>query len=204
MGGRPRAHTPRLLPAGGTERIVGEACVCLADARARGRTARARTRAEAGARTCMLQAACGPARLCGTAARRRRAQGARHPPQKQRTRWQPASLRAARARPRQRRARPPRRMASSSPLPVVAQMVRNLAKIVPKGPRAGRYKFLPPSPNKYLFEHSVFKGKHSVLRHLAASAEVRQMLDYRTPNVGGIPGLTFNTDSNANAGKRIE
>jgi hypothetical protein len=34
--------------------------------------------------------------------------------------------------------------------------------------------------------------------------EVRQMLDYRTPNVGGIPGLTFNTDSNANAGKRIE
>ena len=33
---------------------------------------------------------------------------------------------------------------------------------------------------------------------------VRQMLDYRTPDVGGIPGLTFNTDSNANAGNRIE
>jgi len=34
--------------------------------------------------------------------------------------------------------------------------------------------------------------------------EMRQMLDYRTPDVGGIPGLTFNTDSNANAGNRIE
>jgi hypothetical protein len=51
---------------------------------------------------------------------------------------------------------------------------------------------------------TVFRGKHSVLRHLAASAEVRQKMDNRTPNVGGIPGLTFNTDSNANAGKRIE
>ena len=33
---------------------------------------------------------------------------------------------------------------------------------------------------------------------------VRSMLDYRTPTVGGIPGLTYNTDSNQNAGNRIE
>jgi hypothetical protein len=44
MGCRPRAHTPGLLPAGRTERIVGETCVCLANARARGRTARTRSR----------------------------------------------------------------------------------------------------------------------------------------------------------------
>ena len=58
MGGRPSAHTPTLLPAGRTERIVGEVCVCLADACARGRIPRARTHAEAGTRTCMLHSDC--------------------------------------------------------------------------------------------------------------------------------------------------
>jgi len=75
----------------------GVACVCLADARARGQTTgtrmhsscacgrasartacgyaqlrarRLRALAEAGTRTCMLQAACRPARLCGTTAQR--------------------------------------------------------------------------------------------------------------------------------------
>jgi hypothetical protein len=62
-------------------RIVGETCVCLADARARGRTARMRARAEAGTRTCMLQAACGRhAPVCGTTARTRRAAGGRTTP----------------------------------------------------------------------------------------------------------------------------
>jgi hypothetical protein len=82
MGGRRRAHTLRLLPAGRTtERIFGETCVCLADARARGRTARTRARAEAGTRTCMLQAACGRhAPVCGTTARTRRAADGRTTP----------------------------------------------------------------------------------------------------------------------------
>jgi hypothetical protein len=57
-------------------------------------------RAAAGTRTCMLQAACRPARPCVEKRHERagRRADARHPPQKQRTRWQPASLRAARAR----------------------------------------------------------------------------------------------------------
>ena len=81
MGGRPRAHPPGLLPAGRTERIVGETCVCLADARARGRTARTHARAAAGTRTRMLQAACGrPASLCGTTALKSRAAGGRTTP----------------------------------------------------------------------------------------------------------------------------
>lgn len=33
---------------------------------------------------------------------------------------------------------------------------------------------------------------------------VRQMLDYRTEDVNGIPGLHFNTDDNAHAGARIQ
>jgi hypothetical protein len=79
---------------------VGEACVCLADSprrtrmhsscacgRASARTAcgyaqlrakRLRARAEAGTRTCMLQAACRPARLCGTTARTRGAHDTPH------------------------------------------------------------------------------------------------------------------------------
>ena len=46
MGCRPRAHTPGLLPAGRTERIVGETRVCPADSRARGRTARTGARTQ--------------------------------------------------------------------------------------------------------------------------------------------------------------
>jgi hypothetical protein len=62
------------------------------------------------------------------------------------TRWQPASLRAARPRPRRRRrrARRPRRVADASPLPVVAQMVRNLPKILRKCP--GRPRAVPGPP----------------------------------------------------------
>jgi len=58
--------------------------------------------------------------VCGTGARRRRAAGNTTPPQKQHTRWQFASMRATRARPRKRRgrARRPRRVADASPLPV--------------------------------------------------------------------------------------
>lgn len=33
---------------------------------------------------------------------------------------------------------------------------------------------------------------------------VRQMLDYRTEDINGIPGLHFNTDDNAHAGNRIQ
>mmetsp|Transcript_4951 Transcript_4951/g.9845 ORF Transcript_4951/g.9845 Transcript_4951/m.9845 type:complete len:91 (-) Transcript_4951:839-1111(-) len=33
---------------------------------------------------------------------------------------------------------------------------------------------------------------------------VRSILDYRTEGVNGIPGLTFNTDTNSNAGNRIQ
>ena len=50
---------------------------------------------------------------------------ARHPPQKQHTRWQPSSMRASRPRPARRlrrRARRPRRVAGASPLPVDTQM----------------------------------------------------------------------------------
>ncbi len=63
---------------------------------------------------------CAP--VCGTGARRRRVAGNTPPWQKQHTRWQPASMRAARARPRRRRgrARRPRRVADASPLPVDA------------------------------------------------------------------------------------
>jgi len=110
MGGRPRAHTPRLLPAHRTERIVGEACVCLADASARGRTARARTRAEAGARTCMLRATCGPARLCRHAAHGRYRAKQRPPasaPAAQPARRDPAAA------PRRPARRPARRSRSS-------------------------------------------------------------------------------------------
>jgi hypothetical protein len=57
-----------------------------------------------------------PARPC-VEPRHKRAgrQGARQPPQKQRTRWQPASMRASR--PRRGRARRRRRVADASPLP---------------------------------------------------------------------------------------
>ncbi len=90
----------------------------------RARRLRSRTCAAAGTRTRMLQAACGRHVPCvaqrhGRAGRR--ADG-RHPPQKQRTRWQPASLRVARPRRRLRRARRPRRVAAASPLPGVARM----------------------------------------------------------------------------------
>ena len=119
----------------------------------RARRLRVRACAAAGTRTRMLQAACGPARPCvaprhGRAGRRA---DARRPPQKQRTRWQLVPPRSARARRRRRRARPPRREAAACPLPVVAPMVRNLAEIVPKGPRApgpATAKFVRPSPGR--------------------------------------------------------
>jgi hypothetical protein len=86
--------------------------------------------------------------VCGTShgCAGRRAD-ARHPPHKQRTRWQPAPLRAVRARPRprRRRARRPRRVAAACPLPVVARMLsdeqllsmaKNVQKNVGDVPRA--------------------------------------------------------------------
>ena len=63
---------------------------------------------------------CAPVWNDGTNAR-----SARHPPQKQHTRWQPSSMRASRPRPARRlrrRARRPRRVAGASPLPVDTQM----------------------------------------------------------------------------------
>ena len=102
---------------------VGEACVCLAHARARtdhahvpGRTDHAHA-PRRGRNTHMHVSVAPPpaprrpARPC-VEPRHERAgrQGARHPPQKQRTRWQPASMRASRP-----------RVADASPLPVVAQ-----------------------------------------------------------------------------------
>ena len=99
MGCLPRAHTPCLLPAGRTERIVGgthttpcllpvgrserivcESCVCLAYARARGRTTC--ERAHRGRNTHMHVAGCpSPCPpVCGTTARTRRAAGGRMTP----------------------------------------------------------------------------------------------------------------------------
>jgi hypothetical protein len=141
----PRAHTASAARGQDREDRRRDACV----PRRRGPRTRARAREAAGTRTCMLQAACRPARLCGTShGRAGRRADARRPPQKQRTRWQPAPPRAARARPRprRRRARPPRREAAACPLPVVAPMVRNLAEIVPKGPATA--KFVRPSPGR--------------------------------------------------------
>jgi hypothetical protein len=66
-----------------------------------------------------------PAALRACVERRHNALSARHPPQKQHTRWQPSSMRASRPRParrRRRRARRPRRVAGASPLPVDTQM----------------------------------------------------------------------------------
>jgi hypothetical protein len=100
---------------------VGEACVCLAHARARtdhahvpGRTDHAHA-PRRGRNTHMHVSVAPPpaprrpARPC-VEPRHERAgrQGARHPPQKQRTRWQPASIRASRPRPRPRAAAPAR------------------------------------------------------------------------------------------------
>jgi hypothetical protein len=129
---------------------VGEACVCLADARARGqttahshaqqlrvrsgqrthrvwlcaitrkKTARARRGRNAHMHVAGRLPPCAPVWNDGTNAR-----SARHPPQKQHTRWQPSSMRASRPRPARRlrrRARRPRRVAGASPLPVDTQM----------------------------------------------------------------------------------
>jgi hypothetical protein len=149
----PRAHTGSA--ARGQDREDRRRDVCVPRQRPCPGADRAHALAPeaAGTRTCMLQAACGPARPCvaprhGRAGRRA---DARRPPQKQRTRWQLVPPRSARARRRRRRARPPRREAAASPLPVVAPMVRNLAEIVPKGPRApgpATAKFVRPSPGR--------------------------------------------------------
>ena len=84
----------------------------------RKKTARARRGRNAHMHVAGRLPPCAP--VCGTRARRRRAAGNTPPPQKQHTRWQPASMRAARARPRRRRgrARRPRRVADALPLPV--------------------------------------------------------------------------------------
>jgi hypothetical protein len=176
MGGRPRAHTPGLLPAGRTERIVGETRVCPADARARGRTARTRARRKRPERA---HACCRPpAALRACVAPRHRCAGLRadaaRPPQKQRTRWQLVPPGAARARPRRRRARPPRREAAACPLPVVAPMVCNLAKNVPKGPRAGHRKICTAVPReRSRIDHSsqtCFRGWPKMFKKMSGTS----------------------------------
>jgi len=83
----------------------------------------------------MLQAACGPARLCGTAARRHHAQGAQHTPAQAAhplaAGVPEGGARPAAASPASRAASPARGCCiPAPPLPVVTQMVLNLAKIV--------------------------------------------------------------------------
>jgi hypothetical protein len=103
----------------------------------RKKTARARRGRNAHMHVAGRLPPCAPVWNDGTNAR-----GARHPPQKQHTRWQPSSLRASRprparprrrrARPRRRCARPRRRVAAASPLPVVAQMLSESNFVWPK------------------------------------------------------------------------
>ena len=86
----------------------------------RKKTARARRGRTAHTHVAGRLPPCAPVWNDGTNAR-----SARHPPQKQHTRWQPSSMRASRPRPARRlrrRARRPRRVAGASPLPVDTQM----------------------------------------------------------------------------------
>jgi hypothetical protein len=106
-----------------TTALARRVCASPTPVRTRGDGPRARTAQRPehphACQCCRPSAPRRPARPCVEPRHERGVrQGARHPPQKQRTRWQPSSMRAAR--PRRGRARRRRRVADASPLPVVA------------------------------------------------------------------------------------